>query len=239
MERRAGHNSAEGMTKCTAVRSIRMIRLVNPALNCVDTLHGPLRITVFGVPDYRKLYAMADVLTGGVLSGQSREVNIFNKWLQNPKRPLSPDQAPPNTSKPPATQSDCRSCSAQRHCPSAGNYQCVADVMEFANTRLMEGCCKLSYYATSQGRRLLSNSSLPEGVNSSAPGNTLPAPLPVNDFGCACNCTYISRGCCGVEDGIVHEPVPLKLGFLNSTECCSSHTGSVQQPSENGNSTEC
>lgn len=162
---------------------------------------------------------MADVLTGGVFSGHSREVDIFNKWLQNPKRPLNQDQAPPNTSKPPTTPNTCRSCSAQRHCPGSGDYQCVADVMEFANTRLMEGCCKLSYYPTSQGRRLLSNASLPEGVNASAPGNMLPAPLSISDSGCVCNCTYVSRGCCGVEDGIVHEAVSVKLGSLNSTEC--------------------
>ncbi|KAI9726200.1 MAG: hypothetical protein M1828_001873 [Chrysothrix sp. TS-e1954] len=31
---------------------------------------------------------------------------------------------------------------------------------------------------------------------------------------CPCNSTYVSHGCCGSRDGLIHEPVELKLGEL-------------------------
>lgn len=179
----------------------------------IDLLHGPIGVIIYGVPNYRKLYAQAEVMQGGVLAGQSAEVDVFNHFLADPKRPLTQEQAPPNTSKPPATQRTCRSCSAQHSCPTGRDYQCVAAVMEFANTRLMEGCCRLNSYWIPQGRRLLSNSSLPEGVNASAAGAPIPAPSPMYESGCPCNCTCVSRACCDTKDKVVHEPASLRRGF--------------------------
>ena len=189
--------------------------------HCLDAIHGPLAITLFGVPDWEKLYEKADVLEGGVLSGHSKQTDIFLRFLDNRRRPLTPQQALPTFAISP-TDSECLSCSSHQSCPQDQEYQCVANVLKSSNTKMMRGCCKLPYYPESPARRLLSNSSLPGDVQTNATGGSSPLPPAIIKSGCPCNCTYVSQACCGVQHGLVYEAADLKLGGLdpsNSTSC--------------------
>lgn len=39
----------------------------------------------------------------------------------------------------------------------------------------------------------------------------------LDDMACPCNSTYVSKACCGIENGLVHEPTSAKLGELELT----------------------
>lgn len=176
-----------------------------------------------------------DLGVGGVLSGPTEETEMFQRWFKKQKRLGTQGQAPPNLSRPPARR-QCSSCSAPHECLGGENYRCVADIAGFADTRHLEGCCELDTYSTSWGRRLLSNSSTMPDQSASTAGAFL------SDFGCACNCTYVSQACCGAPDGVVSEPASLKKGVLaprNSTTCCDLGTGLFQEGTTKANSTFC
>ena len=202
----------------------------------LEVLYGPIGVSIYGVPNYRDLYDAAGILNGGSLAGRSFESDTIRKYLTS-RAPGSHNQAPDNQPKPPATRQRCRTCSAQHHCPTGDDYQCVASVEKFANSRLLEGCCKLSSYSVSQGRRLLDNSSIAQGDNATLSGLIPPETVfPLTGFGCACNCSYVSQACCGATNGIIHEPASFKLGVLesrDSTACCD-HTTGIFRPKVGG-----
>lgn len=195
---------------------------------------------IYGVPNYKKLYDAAGVSDAGELVGRSFSSDVFLSFLGT-RAPGHHNPAPINEPRPPATKQQCRSCAAQRGC--ANDYQCIATVPKFQNTRLMEGCCQLDSSWISQGRRLLSNSSAVQGKIAAQPApSSLGTDPALSDWGCACNCTYVSQACCGVASGVVHEASSLKLGSLkppNSTTCCDTKTGTFQYDAGSQNSTYC
>ena len=190
--------------------------------------------------DHQKFYDSLDLLDGGLVSGSTLEAKTFEAWFKSQKRAGSQNQASPNYSRPPSTRKKCRSCSAQHHCPGGPQYQCVADVAAFANSRLLKGCCKLDTMSvvSASGRRLLSNDSLTAGGGGI--GSAVSALL--GDFGCACNCTYVSQACCGAPGGLVSEPVELSKGTLappNASMCCDAGTGDFRERTSRTNGTIC
>lgn len=205
---------------------------------CTDTIHGPLTATIWGIPDYKKLYESLGILDFGNIIGTTKATGILTKYL-NEKWRRSGNQAAENIPQPPSIRPRRRECSAQHHCPN--DYRCVASVAKVANTILLEGYCKLSYYSGSQGRRLLSNaSSIP--VDNATFSALVPPETrdPLTGFGCPCNCTYVSQACCDAPSGEVWEPASFKLGSLappNPNTCCDRITGAFRQKARNGNST--
>lgn len=187
------------------------------------------------MPDWKSFHDKLDLGDGGVIAGPTREARTFQTWFLKQRRPITQGQSSSKLPSHPAERR-CQSCATQLDCSSRDNYNCAADVGTSADSKLLEGCCKLDTYSTSTGRRLLSNST------ASAEGGRNTAGTLMGDYGCACNCTYVSQACCGAPDGLVFEPLALKKGGLapsNSTTCCNSATGLFQQRLALGNSTIC
>ncbi|KAL8806936.1 MAG: hypothetical protein Q9200_004872 [Gallowayella weberi] len=137
-----------------------------------DKIHGPLQISAYGVPDYKRLYAEAGVKDGGFIHDLSPEAVIFM-----------------NTSNPAARQRCLQLCLNRQDCPENGDYVCVAGSGSVANTLLLDGCCKLRSLSQKSGvRQLLSNSSSTKSGGIAQAGTVPSASSPISDYGCACNC---------------------------------------------------
>lgn len=208
-----------------------------------DPVNGPLQIAAYGAPDYRKLYDAAGVLDGGYLSGHSPEAEVFMKYIGNRGRPDTSNGASTTSINQPANQQCTRSCSKHDDCSAEIDSLCVASNGSFANPQLLNGCCKLnSYSQTTEGVQLLRNESASQGNKPVDTGTISLPPFPVSDFGCACNCTYVSQSCCGIKSGLVSEAASLKLGVLeppNSTACCNTGSGSFSTGPRKIGSTYC
>ena len=205
-------------------------------MDFADPIHGPLQISTYGVPEYRKLYDRAGVLDGGFLSGHSPEAEVFMSYVGSKGRPETSRQTQPGIWSASIGQGCQRSCSAQQDCPTDGDFQCVANSQSPENSQLFNTCCR------STGLQMPTNSSSPTNNRLVKPGTISPLPFPISKFGCACNCTYVSQACCGVEDGLVSEPPSLRLGVVqspNSTTCCDAGTGTFSQRRSSDNTTFC
>lgn len=224
------------------VQHIQALSSIESLRDYLDMISGPLQISTYGVPDYKELYDKAGVLEGGVISGLSPAAMLFMAYIGFRGKPDEYSQASNSLSKPGTGRRCPRSCLNSRDCPGDGDFLCVVDSGSFPNSLLLDGCCKSSYSSqVTRARQLLSNSSTHANKPSQA-GLVPLAPFPISDFGCACNCTYVSQACCGAKDGLVSEPVSLKLGVLeppNSTTCCDGGTGSFQTGPRSSNSTFC
>lgn len=201
-----------------------------------DALHGPLQISTYGVPEYRKLYDSAGVLDGGVLSGPSPEAEVFMSYIGSKGRPETSRQTQPSIWNPLVRQGCNHPCSTHQDCSAEGDFLCVANSPSAKDTQLFSTCCR------SSGSRILQNTSSPSNNILVRPGTTSPLPFPISKFGCACNCTYVSQSCCGVETGLVSEPASLRLGSVlspNSTVCCESGSGTFSKRPPRENSTYC
>lgn len=165
------------------------------------------------------------------------------RYIGNKGRPDARNGAPITLTNPSAGQRCTRPCSNRHDCPTDRDYLCVASNGSFADPRLLSGCCKLSYNSqSSHGEQLLRNESVAQGSKPAQAGNIALPPFPVSDFGCACNCTYVSQSCCGVESGLILESASLKQGVLeppNSTACCDVNSGSFSQGPRNIKSLYC
>ncbi|KAL8800992.1 MAG: hypothetical protein Q9182_004784 [Xanthomendoza sp. 2 TL-2023] len=160
-----------------------------------DKLHGPLQISAYGAPDYKRLYAEAGVHDGGFIHDLSPEAVTFMKYIGSRGKPADYSQLPNSMSNPAARQRCPQSCSNWKDCPKNGDYVCVAGSGSAANTLLLDGCCELrSSSQTSGGRQLLSNSSSVES-GGIAQDDTVPLASPAtSDDGCACNFTKDEPG---------------------------------------------
>ena len=201
-----------------------------------DPIHGPLQLSIYGAPDYRKLYDVAGVLDGGVLSGHSPEAEVFMSYIGGKGRPEASRLTRPSKLDSFVNQGCKLLCSTRSDCPGDGDYLCVANSHNPEDSQLLNTCCR------SSGSQLLQNSSSLSNNILVRPGNTPPAPLSISKFGCACNCTYVSQTCCGVESGSVSESTSLRLGVVqlpNSTTCCDAGTGKFSKRPPRKNDTYC
>ena len=211
---------------------------VNPGLReYADVIHGPLQLSAYGVPEYRKLYDKVGLLDGGFLSGRSPEAEVLMAFIGSKGRPDS-SRSPQPSLWSPLTGNGCdQPCSTHQDCPSDSDYLCVANSRTSQDPQLLNACCR------SSGSWLLQNSSSSSHGKLVRPGTPPPLALPFSQFGCACNCTYVSQACCGVDDGLVYEPPSLRLGTVqppNSTSCCDTASGIMSsQGLRSGNSTVC
>ncbi|KAL8818140.1 MAG: hypothetical protein Q9223_003161 [Gallowayella weberi] len=200
-----------------------------------DKIHGPLQVSAYGVPDYKRLYAEAGVKDGGFIHDLSPEAVIFMKYIGSRGKPSDFQQLTNSTSNPAARQRCLQSCSNRQDCPENGDYVCVAGSGSVANTLLLDGCCKLRSLSQKSGvRQLLSNSSSTKSGAIAQAGTVPSASSPISDYGCACNCTYVSQACCGAKDHLVSQATSLEWRPLeppNSTTCCDVGTGSIRQGS--------
>ncbi|KAL9027493.1 MAG: hypothetical protein Q9196_003995 [Gyalolechia fulgens] len=136
-------------------------------------------------------------------------------------------------------------CSRASHCSPNSGCRCVADgTVEDWRT----SCQAISVDASGVGRVLLGNSDPRDGnrssnsisAQSSSPSSPAdsseattawsegPGPGLLSEHVCPCNCTYVSKGCCTSDSGIVYEERRKYLGALRppmeSLEC-DSETG--------------
>ncbi|KAG8525273.1 uncharacterized protein KY384_008917 [Bacidia gigantensis] len=159
-------------------------------------------------------------------------------------------------------------CGASCTWPSnscGGGCHCVADPLQnLVNTGArFKGTCKDSYFAFLSRRRILSftpdetpdtvvvlvDGPEPEpdaaldpptasGVQFNRLGNVVSGAL-----ACACNCTYVSVGCCTAPDsGFIQEYPWLKLGVMDPPEgqCCDAGSGQFREGVQGGgNDTTC
>lgn len=208
-------------------------------------LHGHLQISVYGVTDYKKLYAKVGFPDVGVLSGHSPPAEVLMRYIKNAGRPRANTGAPPLTLTMPSGEQRCtRPCTTHHDCPKNAKYICVADSGLFTNPQLLRGCCRFRYDSqVPNGVPLLRNKSTAQGGELSPQhGQTLRPPFPIGDYGCACNCTYTSQACCHTRDGLISEPASLRLGVLeptNATACCDTESGIFSQGPRRTNSTYC
>lgn len=194
-------------------------------------MNGPLKIEIFGVPNWEDLYRRADLDDGGIMTGPTMEMKILQNFIHKQKQP-----ALSISSGSSAGQPQCRPCSTQHDCSSNGIYRCVANAKASTDNRLRQGCCRLDTWSRAQSRQLLRVPSEAAVESSGTAGSVL------SDHHCACNCTYVSQACCGADDGIVSEPVSLQVGVLappNSTACCNGDTGRFGEGTAQPNSTFC
>lgn len=210
---------------------------MNPDLHgFTDPIHGPLQISTYGVPEYRKLYDAAGVLDGGVLSGHSPEAEVFMGYIGSKGRPDTRRPTSLSIWTPLMRQGCKQPCSTHQDCPTGGDFLCVASSQTTGDTKLLSTCCRNS------GSVLIKNSSLPSDNKLVRPGTSPPLPTLISKYGCACNCTYVSQSCCGDEDGLVSEPGPFKLGEVqpfNATTCCDTGSGTFLQRPPRENSIYC
>lgn len=206
-------------------------------------MNGPLQISVYGAPDYRVLYDAAGVLDGGYLSGHSPEAEVFMRYIGNRGRPDAISPGATASINQPANQRCTQYCSKREDCPTDNDYFCVASNGTFADPQLLNGCCKRNTFLKNiQGAQLLRNDSLTQESKLVEGEAIWLPPFSISEFGCACNCTYVSQSCCGVKNGLVSETASLKLGVLeppNSTACCDTGSGSFVQGLRKADSTYC
>lgn len=139
--------------------------------------------------------------------------------------PIFPDKTPT-----PTNVTDFQygqECSSNGECRADG-YVCVVSSIGESKSKLWAGTCELPYAEVSNGQKM-NTSELTSAVSSNS-SNTIELLEMVIPAACSCNCTYVSKSCCGSASGVVNEAAALKLGTLQapSGQLCNPTTGRFQ-----------
>lgn len=118
-------------------------------------------------------------------------------------------------------------CSSNGDCRADGHVCVVVPIGE-SESNLWAGTCEFPYAEVSNGQKL--NTSEFTSAVSSNSSNTIELLEMVIPAACSCNCTYVSKSCCGSASGVVNEAAALKLGTLKapSGQICNPTTGRFQ-----------
>lgn len=163
----------------------------------------------------------------------------------------SQDPGPSTAQRPAGT-----SCSANQDCDISNDYLCLRQkphigdesihsswesfVCKYAPETSSDRSAAITLGSACRGRCMLANVTYTNITTTNANTTTLqilPRPnMPLLKMGyqCACNCTYVSAGCCLSNDGIVWEDpaakAPLMVQPPNATTCCDGTTGRFKDP---------
>lgn len=113
-------------------------------------------------------------------------------------------------------------CSSNSDCKAEG---CVCSAFAQPGSRLWTGTCELPY-ANVSDKQELKTSGFTSTVSSNSTEETELLEM-VGPMACSCNCTYVSKSCCGSGSGVVHEAPAKKLGTLPapSGQYCNRASG--------------
>lgn len=127
-------------------------------------------------------------------------------------------------------------CSSDADCATNG-CTCLATPVGNPQDRLWTSTCRLPYTASSSATKSSSggakiSSFAVEVLNSTQSSNfsTIIRALDLRDVACPCNCTYISKACCGSASGVVYETPNLQRGNLEAPagQYCDLTTGKLE-----------
>lgn len=118
-------------------------------------------------------------------------------------------------------------CSKPSDCSGAFGCICVADKWygEFFTS-----ICKWPHTRPRNWRGLLGNDPA-NATGSNVSMNSTVTEEGMKDLACPCNCTYVSRACCNLVSGVVHEAPDKRLGSLlvpSAQLACDAATGELQ-----------
>ncbi len=190
-------------------------------------------------------YVTAEVAAGREAFADAEGVPFGDPTAANNQAPANQaganNQAASGASgtNPPGTQQQSSGPTCGQHCASVNlctgpdGCKCIADPWQGVGSGYFTGTCKLPYSASGRELSEISDNSTSSVDSAGTPKVARSSPPPpqhsvLTGQPCPCNCTYVSKACCGSASGIVHESSGFRLGAVrapNDNAICDPTTG--------------